>query len=205
MIELKDYQRRAVESLKGKVQNLLRSSENEIVVFQSPTGSGKTVMVSEITIINTGDVPDNDVVLLYYLTDSFDNKYDESRENILSQVINVEVNAVGNESADGQSGGGSSGSGGGGFDFDYCFDGQLWNGSHCVSELVEGSVFQNSPISLGVVDRVSVVWDEGVNFVSPFVNGKRSLAVVLIISFVVLVFFSMGMVVSLVKKRGRGK
>lgn len=48
MIELKDYQRKAVESLKGKVQNLLRSSENEIVVFQSPTGSGKTVMVSEM-------------------------------------------------------------------------------------------------------------------------------------------------------------
>ena len=48
MIELKDYQRKAVESLKGKVQNLLRSSSNEIVVFQSPTGSGKTVMVSEM-------------------------------------------------------------------------------------------------------------------------------------------------------------
>jgi len=48
MIELKDYQRKAVESLKGKVQNLLRSSNNEIVVFQSPTGSGKTVMVSEM-------------------------------------------------------------------------------------------------------------------------------------------------------------
>ncbi len=48
MIELKDYQSRAVKSLKGKVQNLLKSSENEIVVFQSPTGSGKTVMVSEM-------------------------------------------------------------------------------------------------------------------------------------------------------------
>ena len=48
MIELKDYQKRAVESLKGKVQNVLRSPENEIVVFQSPTGSGKTVMVSEM-------------------------------------------------------------------------------------------------------------------------------------------------------------
>jgi len=48
MIELKDYQKRAVESLKGKVQNVLRSPENEIVIFQSPTGSGKTVMVSEM-------------------------------------------------------------------------------------------------------------------------------------------------------------
>lgn len=48
MIELKDYQSRAVENLKGKVENVLRSPENEVVIFQSPTGSGKTVMVSEM-------------------------------------------------------------------------------------------------------------------------------------------------------------
>jgi len=48
MIELKQYQKQAVESLKGKVDNTLRSSENGIVVLQAPTGSGKTVMVSEM-------------------------------------------------------------------------------------------------------------------------------------------------------------
>lgn len=48
MIELKDYQKRAVESLKIKVENVLRSPENEVVIFQAPTGSGKTVMVSEM-------------------------------------------------------------------------------------------------------------------------------------------------------------
>ena len=48
MIELKDYQKRAVESLKFKVQNALRSSDREVVIFQSPTGSGKTIMVSEM-------------------------------------------------------------------------------------------------------------------------------------------------------------
>jgi len=47
MIELKNYQREAVERLKEKVERALRSPENEIVIFQAPTGSGKTLMVSE--------------------------------------------------------------------------------------------------------------------------------------------------------------
>ena len=47
MVELKNYQREAVERLKEKVERALRSPENEIVVFQAPTGSGKTLMVSE--------------------------------------------------------------------------------------------------------------------------------------------------------------
>tara|TARA_Y100000310_G_scaffold334442_1_gene414220 strand:+ start:2071 stop:4257 length:2187 start_codon:yes stop_codon:yes gene_type:complete len=47
-IDLRDYQRNAVENLKNKVQNALRSNDNEVVIFQSPTGSGKTVMVSEM-------------------------------------------------------------------------------------------------------------------------------------------------------------
>lgn len=48
MIELKDYQKEAVAVLKETVERLLRSSENEICIFQSPTGSGKTLMVSEL-------------------------------------------------------------------------------------------------------------------------------------------------------------
>lgn len=48
MIDLREYQKKAVENLKGKVQNVLRSPDNEVVIFQSPTGSGKTVMVSEM-------------------------------------------------------------------------------------------------------------------------------------------------------------
>ena len=48
MIELRDYQKQAVENLHRKIENSLRSSENETVIFQSPTGSGKTVMVSEL-------------------------------------------------------------------------------------------------------------------------------------------------------------
>ncbi|OGZ94508.1 MAG: hypothetical protein A2528_03360, partial [Candidatus Staskawiczbacteria bacterium RIFOXYD2_FULL_37_9] len=48
MIELKDYQKKAVENLHRKIENSLRSSDNEVVIFQAPTGSGKTVMVSEL-------------------------------------------------------------------------------------------------------------------------------------------------------------
>jgi len=48
MIELKDYQIWAVENLKVNVENALRSSENGNIIFQAPTGSGKTVMVSEL-------------------------------------------------------------------------------------------------------------------------------------------------------------
>jgi type III restriction enzyme len=48
MIDLRDYQRRAVENLHRKIENALRSAEHEVVIFQSPTGSGKTVMVSEV-------------------------------------------------------------------------------------------------------------------------------------------------------------
>jgi len=48
MIELRNYQKHAIESLKTKVENVLRSPESGVVIFQSPTGSGKTVMVSEL-------------------------------------------------------------------------------------------------------------------------------------------------------------
>ena len=48
MMELKDYQTRAVDSLKANVENVLRSSENGNVIFQAPTGSGKTIMVSTL-------------------------------------------------------------------------------------------------------------------------------------------------------------
>jgi len=48
MIELRNYQKQAVESLTSKTEKVLRSSEPGVIVFQAPTGSGKTLMVSEI-------------------------------------------------------------------------------------------------------------------------------------------------------------
>jgi type III restriction enzyme len=38
----------AVDNLKANVENVIRSSENGCIVFQAPTGSGKTVMVSAL-------------------------------------------------------------------------------------------------------------------------------------------------------------
>ncbi len=48
MTELKAYQKEAVASLKETVEKLLRSSEREICIFQAPTGSGKTMIVSDL-------------------------------------------------------------------------------------------------------------------------------------------------------------
>ena len=47
MIQLKNYQQDAIERLYATVINLLGSAETEICIFQSPTGSGKTLMVAE--------------------------------------------------------------------------------------------------------------------------------------------------------------
>jgi type III restriction enzyme len=47
MIQLRDYQVNAVERLLAETEVLLRSPENEICVFQAPTGSGKTLIVAE--------------------------------------------------------------------------------------------------------------------------------------------------------------
>lgn len=47
MILLRDYQNKAVELILQNTENLLRSSENEICVFQAPTGSGKTIIMAE--------------------------------------------------------------------------------------------------------------------------------------------------------------
>jgi type III restriction enzyme len=48
MIELRNYQKEAINELKEAIEKLLKSSEREICIFQAPTGSGKTVMVSEL-------------------------------------------------------------------------------------------------------------------------------------------------------------
>ena len=44
MIDLRDYQVKAVDELKDKVIKLLRNSEKGICIFKAPTGSGKTLM-----------------------------------------------------------------------------------------------------------------------------------------------------------------
>ena len=45
--EFKDYQEKAILRLRSVVNELLDSSQNEVVVFKSPTGSGKTLMTAE--------------------------------------------------------------------------------------------------------------------------------------------------------------
>ena len=47
MIELRDYQSKAIKELTDKVNGFLKRDEKAVVTFKSPTGSGKTLMVSE--------------------------------------------------------------------------------------------------------------------------------------------------------------
>jgi type III restriction enzyme len=47
MIEFKDYQEKTIVKLKSEVNELLESQNDEVIVFKSPTGSGKTLMTAE--------------------------------------------------------------------------------------------------------------------------------------------------------------
>lgn len=47
MIELKQYQEKAINKLKSEINELLSYSESKVCVFKAPTGSGKTLMVAE--------------------------------------------------------------------------------------------------------------------------------------------------------------
>ena len=47
MIELRDYQKKAVSELKQRIVEMLNEQDDrQRLIFKAPTGSGKTVMVS---------------------------------------------------------------------------------------------------------------------------------------------------------------
>ena len=47
-IDLKDYQEKAVVKMKESINELLDTDRNETLIFKSPTGSGKTLMMAEV-------------------------------------------------------------------------------------------------------------------------------------------------------------
>lgn len=60
MIQLKDYQRKAVRELKRKIIEMLNlPDERQKLVFKAPTGSGKTVMTSALLDELTQELPEN--------------------------------------------------------------------------------------------------------------------------------------------------
>lgn len=60
MIELRDYQKKAVRELKQKMIDMLNDSEDrQKLIFKAPTGAGKTVMVSTLLDELTRDLPMN--------------------------------------------------------------------------------------------------------------------------------------------------
>lgn len=46
-MQLRNYQIDAVDRLKRESIHLLNSDENEVLVLQAPTGSGKTIIIAE--------------------------------------------------------------------------------------------------------------------------------------------------------------
>ena len=46
-MKMKDYQERAIAELISRAKNLLRATGRKVMVFKSPTGSGKTLMIAE--------------------------------------------------------------------------------------------------------------------------------------------------------------
>jgi type III restriction enzyme len=60
MIQLKDYQKKAIKELKLKMIDMLNQSEDrQKLVFKAPTGSGKTVMASALLDELTQELPQN--------------------------------------------------------------------------------------------------------------------------------------------------
>ena len=60
MIQLKDYQRKAVRELKRKMVDMLNQPDDrQKLVFKAPTGSGKTVMASALLDELTQELPEN--------------------------------------------------------------------------------------------------------------------------------------------------
>lgn len=60
MIELRDYQKKAVRDLKQKMVEMLNDhEERQKLIFKAPTGAGKTVMVSTLLDEMTRDLPMN--------------------------------------------------------------------------------------------------------------------------------------------------
>ena len=48
MVKLLNYQEKHVSEFKKNVEELLKLDSNKICIFESPTGSGKTIMIAEL-------------------------------------------------------------------------------------------------------------------------------------------------------------
>lgn len=70
MIELRDYQEKAVDSLLATFRKLASRSEPSVSIFKAPTGSGKTIMVAEfLKRLADEDLPDDYVFVWTSLYD----------------------------------------------------------------------------------------------------------------------------------------
>lgn len=79
-IELKDYQEKGVVRLREAFNELLDTQNNEVLIFKSPTGSGKTIMVAEaIRRIIDSRIDGKQLSFLWIAVNKL---HDQSRDNL---------------------------------------------------------------------------------------------------------------------------
>ncbi len=85
-IELKDYQEKAVVKLRNNINELLDTNINEVLVFKSPTGSGKTLMMAETIRRVTDSRTDNKRLAFIWL--AVNKLHDQSRNSLKAYYEN---------------------------------------------------------------------------------------------------------------------
>jgi type III restriction enzyme len=104
MIELKNYQERAVDKLRSDVDGLLNYGEGKICVFKAPTGSGKTIMVAEfLKRLVTQRTDDKEICFIWISVnklhdqskDKLDKYYEDSRVIKCSEFEDLEDKQIG--------------------------------------------------------------------------------------------------------------
>ncbi len=80
MIDLKDYQEKAIEKLKLEINELLELTESKICVFKAPTGSGKTIMTAEVLKRLVLHREDNKTLSFIWI--SVNKLHDQSKESL---------------------------------------------------------------------------------------------------------------------------
>jgi type III restriction enzyme len=91
MIELKEYQHRAVNDLLRQMRDLLNRSGSKVCVFKAPTGSGKTIMMAELLQrLSNENLPNNYVFVWTSLYDL----HSQSKAKLASYLQDTRYNLI---------------------------------------------------------------------------------------------------------------
>ena len=88
MFELKGYQERHVDGLKTKISEFLKLKSSQLCVLQSPTGSGKTIMMAETIKRLADDRHDGNELAFIWI--AVHRLHDQSKENLEKYYENLQ-------------------------------------------------------------------------------------------------------------------